>query len=314
VVSAEGGSSLAYQWNKNGSPLPDATNPVFTIPQAQIADAGRYTVTVRNNVGAVTSAEALLEVIPLPVIVHQPRSLTVACGEPFTLSVLATNTLTTVTQVFDRASPASAPDWFSFPVSGNGTLTISYDFYTLPDELRVLALNETDEPSILASIATNGTGVLSVNFQAAPGAQLAITVAPFIGPMSLWKYRAELVTFPLTYQWLKDGWSLESGSDAVYSVNAADLSHQGNYSVLVADANGSVSSTAVSVLITGPRLRIQPVVAAGLPSVQLLWTAQGYYLQRCDLLNGPWTDVPDAFSGMLVPANAQGFYRLHQGD
>lgn len=62
AVEAYGTPSLLYQWYKDGAPLPGATNPVWTVPQAGATDAGRYAVMVKNEMGSVTSREALLTV------------------------------------------------------------------------------------------------------------------------------------------------------------------------------------------------------------------------------------------------------------
>lgn len=64
-VTATGSAPLAYQWRKNGEDIASATADTFTIPVAQQADAGAYTVRISNSVGAVVSADATL-VVNLP--------------------------------------------------------------------------------------------------------------------------------------------------------------------------------------------------------------------------------------------------------
>lgn len=64
-VTASGAMPLAYQWSHNGVALSAATNSALTIAAAQLADAGQYRVVVSNTSGSVTSAPALLTVIPL---------------------------------------------------------------------------------------------------------------------------------------------------------------------------------------------------------------------------------------------------------
>ena len=58
-VSATGNAPLAYQWQLNGTNLPNATDATFAIA-GNATGAGRYTVTVTNVLGAATSAEASL--------------------------------------------------------------------------------------------------------------------------------------------------------------------------------------------------------------------------------------------------------------
>ncbi len=56
------GSGLAYQWNKDGSNLLDATNSSHTIPSTATNDAGGYQVVVTGTYGSVTSSVATLTV------------------------------------------------------------------------------------------------------------------------------------------------------------------------------------------------------------------------------------------------------------
>jgi hypothetical protein len=58
------GSSLKYQWKKNGLPISGATTSCYSIPSAGPADAGSYTCTVSNSCSTATSSEAVLTVSP----------------------------------------------------------------------------------------------------------------------------------------------------------------------------------------------------------------------------------------------------------
>ncbi|HEY2952195.1 MAG TPA: immunoglobulin domain-containing protein, partial [Verrucomicrobiae bacterium] len=55
TVSAAGDAPLTFQWRFNGNLLAAATNAALTIPNAQPANAGSYTVQVSNGLGTVTS-------------------------------------------------------------------------------------------------------------------------------------------------------------------------------------------------------------------------------------------------------------------
>ena len=62
-ISALGYSSLSYQWQKNGSDIPGATDSSYTIPQVSLADSGNvYRVIVSNSSGKDTSNNAVLSV------------------------------------------------------------------------------------------------------------------------------------------------------------------------------------------------------------------------------------------------------------
>ena len=60
TVTATGTSPVTYQWQKNGANVSGATAATMNIPNAQLSDAGFYTVTVTNPGGSVTSQPAQL--------------------------------------------------------------------------------------------------------------------------------------------------------------------------------------------------------------------------------------------------------------
>ena len=51
-----------YQWNLNNAPISGATDPILQVPNASLTNAGTYTCTATNSVGAVTSTGAMLTV------------------------------------------------------------------------------------------------------------------------------------------------------------------------------------------------------------------------------------------------------------
>jgi len=61
-VEATGRGPLKYQWHRNGTDIPGATQPTYTIPLVQVSDAGSYTVAVSNDGGTTPSDVAVLTV------------------------------------------------------------------------------------------------------------------------------------------------------------------------------------------------------------------------------------------------------------
>lgn len=59
---AAAGSSISYQWLRNGMAIAGATGASLTLASVSLADAGDYAVTVSNAAGTVTSAAARLGV------------------------------------------------------------------------------------------------------------------------------------------------------------------------------------------------------------------------------------------------------------
>jgi endonuclease/exonuclease/phosphatase family metal-dependent hydrolase len=61
-VSASGAAPLHYQWRFNSVAINSATNSTYTRTNAQLGDAGNYTVVITNATGSVTSSVATLVV------------------------------------------------------------------------------------------------------------------------------------------------------------------------------------------------------------------------------------------------------------
>jgi hypothetical protein len=63
VVTAAGAPPLSYQWRRNGTNLPQATQASLTLTNVSRANAGVYAVVVSNLFGTATSANAGLRVL-----------------------------------------------------------------------------------------------------------------------------------------------------------------------------------------------------------------------------------------------------------
>jgi formylglycine-generating enzyme required for sulfatase activity len=119
----------AYAWKFNDSLLPGATSPVLTLPSAQIADIGQYTVEIKNSLGTITSAAAELVVRYAPLITAQPQKQLVRSGHGLYLSVVAQAFPEPLYQWFkngDTIPGATSPDYRVDTVSATdfGTYTV----------------------------------------------------------------------------------------------------------------------------------------------------------------------------------------------
>ena len=75
TAAAGGAPPLSYQWRLNGDNLAGATTSRLTLPAVQLTNAGNYSVVVSNNLGSVTSSNALLTVLAAPDCLPAPPGL-----------------------------------------------------------------------------------------------------------------------------------------------------------------------------------------------------------------------------------------------
>jgi glucose/arabinose dehydrogenase len=108
-VGASGTAPLRYQWRRNGATITGATAQSYTIASVVQADSGvRFSVVVSNDVGSVTSGDAVLTVsanqAPTATIVQPAAGTTYAGGTVITYSG-------TGSDPESGALPASAFTW-----------------------------------------------------------------------------------------------------------------------------------------------------------------------------------------------------------
>ena len=92
VTAASGSTPLRFQWQFNGTPLPNATNATLALTNVTTNDAGPYRAIVSNDGGSATSQVATITVNLPPVITAQPQGRAVSAGESVVFAVSATGT------------------------------------------------------------------------------------------------------------------------------------------------------------------------------------------------------------------------------
>lgn len=134
-VTATG--ATGYQWKKDGSDIPSATDATYSKSGALPADAGSYTCVVTGAGGSVTSSPANVTVKALPVITQQPTNQEITEGETLTLNVVATGATgyqwkkgeedildaTTATYTKEGATAADAGSYTCVVTGAGGSVT-----------------------------------------------------------------------------------------------------------------------------------------------------------------------------------------------
>jgi alpha-tubulin suppressor-like RCC1 family protein len=109
---------LAYQWMRAGTNVPGGTNATLLYATAQSTDAGIYHLVVTNSFGALTSAPAMLTILPSqPNFLAQPTNLIAVLGSNATFTAaLSSPWATTYQWLFNGTN---------LPNATNVSLTIS---------------------------------------------------------------------------------------------------------------------------------------------------------------------------------------------
>lgn len=160
-VTVEGSAAgLTYQWRRGGAAIAGATSATYAIAAFRAADAGLYTVEVRNLLGAVTSDAALISVGPAataPTIASPPANMAVVAGAaasftatvngtaPFTYQWLRDGApiagATAATLTVTPALPASAGSYSVRITNAAGTITSPAGMLTVTPVSRISNLS-----------------------------------------------------------------------------------------------------------------------------------------------------------------------------
>ena len=215
-----------------------------------------------------------------PVIREQPQSVSVVVGSPVTLAVGAGDCATAAHPSATQTSAGPHPQSFEFETGARaGLLQLEYDFFSIPDSLRVYY-----EGQIIFDSSLSGQGTIRVPFGPGSARRVNIVVNEESGPASTaWEYTVSFRPPPLRYQWRKDGAALAGETNATLHFSSVSLADAGDYSVVVAN-NGSAVVSAVTTLAVRSIPPTNCVTAP--PGLVSWWSAEGDADDRTGLNHG----------------------------
>jgi hypothetical protein len=316
AVFAGGTGPLYYQWQTNGVDLPNggrirgATNDTLTITNAQQADSATYSVTVTGPGGSLTSSNAILWVTNYPpVIVTQPTNRTLEARATFTLSVAASGTAPLTYQW--QTNGVNLPEGGRIHGATNATLTVTNAQTTDSGNYTVIVSN-------FGGSATSSNAIVTVtNF---PPAIVLQPTNQTVAPNQTVQFVVSAVGgTPLSYRWRTNGVNLINGTRIsgattnVLTFSSVQTNDSANFTVIVSNYAGSVTSAAAALLVTAkPVITLQPtnqtvepgqtvslvVAAVGTSPLRYRWRMDG-----TNLANGG--QVSGATNNLLVISNVQ---------
>jgi len=257
-VLASGTLPLNYQWYYNtNSILTNATSSSITITNAQLTDAGGYSVIVSNPYGVVTSAVAQLSVtVPdAPSIITQPQDQTVSVGDSATFTVEA-----------GGSEPLSYQWYYNTNTLVDGatdsTLTLTN---VQPGEAGVYSVVVSN----LAGTITSSNATLNVNtnpvapvFSTEPASQVVLA-----GSTATLMASAD-GTAPVSYQWYDNGVPVSGATSSTLILANVQTSADGSYYVTASNSVGVATSDAAQLTVT-------PTIPVPLSAYNLVGFAQG---------------------------------------
>ncbi len=256
-VTASGSGPLGYQWRKNGASLSQGgnvmgtTNLTLTLTNVQLVDAGSYSVVVSNSGGLAVSAEATLTV-PGPLsITLQPTGLTNNAGTSAAFSVTVSGASP---QYQWRKNTVALTNGANVSGATSATLLLANLLSVEAGTYSVVVTNQFNSLTSLNATLT----VLDPAILSPPHSQ---TVNP--GSTAVFSVSAS-GTPTLAYTWRKGGLNLSDGGNVAGAATAAltlasvQSGDAANYSVVVSNSAGSVTSADAVLSLVFPMPYYEP--------------------------------------------------------
>jgi hypothetical protein len=245
-VIAQGSSPLHYQWMFENAPIAGATNSTLQLTNIQANTY--YQVLITNAAGSVTSAEAMVRVLPAaPSIISGPNSLTVPAGSNAVFQIVAHGTSPLWFQWFHDGTPLVPSTTPQLVITNAQVMDMGTYYVVLSNSLGLA----TSSPASL--VITSSAPKFIIQPSAPPGGLL------FTGTNFTLAALAR-GSNPIFYQWRKGSTNLPGMTDMSLVLSNVTQPASGGYSVVATNMFGSVTSTVVFIRVFGspPAFTQQP--------------------------------------------------------
>jgi len=244
-VSATAGSSISYQWQKNGVNIGGATSSTLTLAAVSSANAGTYSVIVSSSGVPVTSSNASL-VVTTPALSY-PESLS-TCASTYTLDAgTGYASVTWSASAGGSTLPSNPNDPDAAVLTPSQFLAASNGWYKV---IAVPASGCTLVDSVYVTVNQGPTIITSQPSSSSINGGASATFSVSATGLGT-----------LTYQWFKNGVAISGATSASYTVSNATGSDNGNYTVDVTGTCGTATSNAAQLTVNTLTITSQPVAA-----------------------------------------------------
>jgi hypothetical protein len=270
------GTSVNFQWLKNGVILPRQTNSSLSIDPFQFTNSGSYQVVASNAYGMAISVPASLSVPGAPLQVW-------GLNNDGQLGIGNTASQYSPVTVASNVVAVAAGVEYSLFVKNDGTLwSMGYNAYG--------ELGNGDTATQTSPVQVSGLKVASLGGMDEAFHSMAVTLsapqmvsAPQILPLTnqiVWLGRTVTFTLnvvngtgPFTYQWQMSGTNLIGATNSSYTIASATFLDAGTYMGIVNGLGGSTTNSATLTVSISPLTN--QVVVVGQPVIFTLDVTNG---------------------------------------
>lgn len=184
TIAATGTAPLAYQWQRNGVVIADATTTSYTLATTTLADSGAAFRAVASNVaGSATSNAATLTVAtsaPVLTITPQPTNVSVVAGASATFTVGGTCSSGTLNIQWQRLAGGAFANIAGATSTSYGFATVAADTGT---QFRAVldCSGQSSTPSSVATLTVTAPGSLSLDLVPVVGLRGAAQIGNPLG-------------------------------------------------------------------------------------------------------------------------------------
>lgn len=237
AATVSGVPTPALQWRKNGTNLVGATSAAYSIPNAQAADSGTYSLVASNSAGLVTNSMTLtVSASDVPPNITGPTDQTVVQGSNATF--IASVSGLPIPSLQWRVNGADIPG------ATSAVLAVSNTAYAQNGFTYSLVASNT------AGVATN-SALLSVLVPVTISQQ-PTNLSVLAGLPATFNVVASGVP-ALKYQWRKNGNPIANATNAAYTIaNPQGADNGAVFSVVVSNSVNAVISSNATLTVLSP--------------------------------------------------------------
>jgi len=275
-ASVDGLPYPVLQWQFNGHDIPGGTNSILSIDNAQLTNAGTYTVIASNAYGAI-SRSFVINV--LPYLIYGPYDVTFSSGTDSYLSVFVSGFLPSTYQWRFNGANIPGADAASLPFFNvSAASTGRYDV--------VVSNSSGVRTSAVAQVSVMGAAPTFDGPRASGG---------MIVDGSFTLYVNVFGSSPLQLQWYFNNAPIASATNAQLGFERLATNHTGLYSVVATNAFGVATSFQAYVNVQYQ----SPIVAMVVPSLHAYAGDTRRLLAHVE--GGPRPEVQWQFGGTNIP-------------